>query len=212
MYLYDKLKYPKTFHLDISQSINNDDKILKDYSQLVGKEIVILVKMDGENTSFTNSYIHARSLDSNNHTSRNWVKGYWGNIKHLIPDDIRICGENMFAVHSIEYDELESYFYVFNIWKDNYSCLSYDETMELCKNLDLIHVPELYRGVFSIDKIKEVYQSLDKKKDEGIVIRTTDSFLYDDFSYNVCKVVRPNHIQIDDKHWLSKAVIKNKLK
>jgi hypothetical protein len=211
MYLHEKVKYPSTPHLNISQTINNDDKIIKDYSQLEGKEVVILIKMDGENTSFTNSYIHARSLDSSHHSSRNWVKGLWGNIKHTIPDNIRICGENMFAVHSLEYSDLLSYFYVFNIWKDNYTCLSYDDAINTCKELGLLHVPEVYRGTFDLNKIKEVYNSLDKIKHEGIVVRNTNSFMFQDFKYNVCKVVRPNHVQTDED-WLNNPIIKNRLK
>ena len=35
---------------------------------------------------------------------------------------------------------------------------------------------------------------------EGVVIRKTSSFNNEDFSKNVCKYVRANHVQTDE-HW-----------
>ena len=72
--------------------------------------------------------IHARSLETDFHESRTWVRALWGNIKHEIQDGWRICGENMFAEHSIHYNNLETYFYVFSIWNETNDCLSWDET------------------------------------------------------------------------------------
>jgi hypothetical protein len=45
----NKLKYPRTKHFDFSPGVSNDDKILHDLSNFIGKEIVILEKRDGEN-------------------------------------------------------------------------------------------------------------------------------------------------------------------
>lgn len=36
--------------------------------------VVITEKMDGENTTLYRDGLHARSLDSRHHPSRNWVK------------------------------------------------------------------------------------------------------------------------------------------
>lgn len=205
-----RVKYPRTPHLYLSESITNDDKVLKDYSCFINEEIIITEKLDGENTTKYCDYIHARSIDSNNHPSRNYVKGLLANISHLIPDNFRICGENMYAKHSIHYNNLESYFYVFNIW-ENDTCLSYNETLEWCELLDLKFVPVLYEGKFDIKIIEKVYKSLDLTKQEGLVIRNTKSFKYDEFSNNVCKIVRPNHVNTDN-HWMNNKLIKNELK
>lgn len=43
------------------------------------------------------------------------VLGWAANISGQIKDGMRICGENMFAVHSIKYDKLPSYFLGFSV-------------------------------------------------------------------------------------------------
>ncbi len=209
-----KYKYPRTYHVPLSPGTTSDDKIKHDMSCFDGKTVIITEKMDGENTSLYRDYTHARSLDSNNHPSRNYVKGIWGKIRHLIPEGWRICGENMYAEHSIHYDNLEDYFLVFSIWNDKNECLSWEDTKKMCQELGLktvhviktahifdpIHIHQL--GLFIIKQTSSV---------EGFVIRNAESFHYNDFSDNVVKWVRENHIQTDE-HWMSKPIIKNNLK
>ena len=156
-------------------------------------------------------FIYARSLDSNNHPSRNWLKGLWGNIRFNIPDEWRICGENLYAKHSIEYLNLETYFMVFNIWNENNDCLSFDETIEYCDLLTLSHTPILYRGIFDINFIKNFHNTLDINKQEGYVIRLAESFNIIDFNKSVVKWVRKNHVNTSN-HWTSEKIIQNKLK
>jgi hypothetical protein len=204
-------KYQRTFHFLFSAGITSDDKIQIDYSALIGKRVIVSEKMDGECTTVYKDYSHARSLDSNNHESRNTVKGYWGERQYLIPDGWRVCGENLYAQHSIIYNNLEEYFYCFNIWNEKNECLSYDETKEWCELLNIIHVPVLYDGIFDYELFKKMFKDLDTEKKEGFVVRLADSFHYDDFSNNVVKAVRANHVQTDE-HWLNQPIIPNKLK
>ena len=99
-----RIKYPRTYHAPWSQGATNDDKIHKTMDHFLGKRVIVTEKMDGESCSFYNDYIHARSLDSVNHYTRNWVKQFHANnIMGNIPG-LRICGENLYAVHSIKYD------------------------------------------------------------------------------------------------------------
>lgn len=204
----EKIKYPKTLHVEWSEGVQSDDKIQHDLSSFEGQIVVITEKMDGENTTFSKEYFHARSLDSNNHLSRNYVKGLWGKIKHEIPEGWRICGENLFAKHSIHYTGLPDYFMVFSIW-DKSKCLSWKETCEWCSLLGLITVPVLYNDLFQLDMIQHrLISTLNLEKQEGFVIRLSDSFLFEDFSKFVVKWVRKSHVQTD-KHWLSQPVIKN---
>lgn len=99
-----------------SDSKTSDDKIL-DSTKCFNKQFVVCTeKLDGECTTMYRDYIHARSIYSNNHESQTWVKKMHSSIKHLIPENYRICGENMYAKHSIKYDHLTSYFYVFAIF------------------------------------------------------------------------------------------------
>ena len=207
----NKFKYSRTKHFPWSEGVTNDDKIITDLNQFEGQEVVCSVKMDGENQSLMREYYYARSLDSNNHPSRNWVKGLWGSIRHDIPDKWRICGENLYAKHSIFYDDLPSYFMVFNIWNEENVCLSWDDTLDYCYLLNLVPVKVIYRGVFDINIINKLHLQLDPEKDEGFVMRLSDSFKYTDFSKYVVKWVRANHVNTDE-HWSSQKIVPNNLK
>lgn len=103
-------KYPRTPHLPFSPGVGGDDKILKDLSTLRGRDCVVTLKMDGENTSLYTNGFHARSLDGRHHPSRDWLKAYYATFAHEIPQGWRICGENLYARHSLAYDALPSYF------------------------------------------------------------------------------------------------------
>lgn len=204
-------KYPRTFHLPWSLGISSDDKVLHDVSVFSGKNVVVTEKMDGENSTLYKDYMHARSIDSRNHDSRNWVKNFWSSIRYSIPDGWRICGENLYAVHSIAYEDLESYFYGFSVWNDNNFCLSWDDTIEWFSMLGIVPVRELYCGVFDIEKIKSLYSDADRERMEGYVVRTDGGFSYEDFGRNVVKFVRAGHVSTDE-HWMSNSFNKNILK
>lgn len=203
-------KYPRTPHLPWSKSRTADDIDLKNVQQLFhNKNVIVTEKMDGENTTLYPDHYHARSIDSKYHPSRSYVKQLHGHIQHLIPEGYRICGENMFAKHSILYNNLESYFYVFAIFDDNNICLSFEDTKKMCDELGLVMVPILYDGLFDINKIKAI--NINSDISEGYVMRNKESFSYESFANNVAKFVRKNHVQTDD-HWLNQQITPNKLK
>ncbi|RAT94624.1 RNA ligase family protein [Brevibacillus sp. Leaf182] len=203
-------KYPRTFHLPWSRSRTDDDKILRTVCHFEGKEVVVTEKLDGENTTLYRNHIHARSLDSKDHASRHWVKMLHGMISFHIPEGWRICGENVFALHSIYYEHLTSYFYVFSIWNEKNECLSWDETVEWAELLGLETAPVLYRGIWKEETVKSCYtkQSVFGGEQEGYVVRVTERFPYEDFKQSAAKFVRKNHVQTD-QHWLSKPVVPN---
>lgn len=206
-----KYKHPKTPHLPWSENISDDDKVLKNTYHFVGKRVIISEKLDGENFSLYNDYCHARSLDSRNHVSRNWIRNFHSTIKHDIPEGYRICGENLYATHSIHYTNLKSYFYGFSIWNDKNICLSWDETLEWFKLLNIVPVEVLYDGVYNEEKIKKLYNPKDWETMEGYVIRLAQSFSYAQFRNSVSKFVRKNHI-LTTKHWMvGQAIRPNEL-
>lgn len=202
-------KYPRTYHLPWSNGISCDDKVINNINHFNDKRIIITEKMDGENTTLYNNYYHARSIDSRNHISRNWVKSWWSSIKHNIPESFRICGENLFAKHSIEYSDLSSYFLCFSIW-ENTTCLDWDNTKLWCELLEIPMVPILYDGIFNIDVITQLQSKMDFNKQEGYVIRIADEFDITEFKNNVSKYVRSGHVQTD-KHWMNTQLENNLL-
>ena len=208
----NRIKYPRTEHIPSSPGATNDDKISKLYPTcFIGKRVIISEKRDGENSTMMRDYCYARSIDSNNHPSRNWLKGLWGNIRFDIPEDWRICGENLYAKHSIGYNELDTYFEVFNIWNEDNHCISWDDMVQWCELLSLKHVPVIYDGIFDESAVEFLIKYIDIDKVEGFVIRLAESFKYEDFNKSVVKWVREGHVQTD-KHWSTQKIEPNKLK
>lgn len=208
----DYIKYPRTYHLPFSGAKTKDDKTLKDTKHFEGKEVVVTLKMDGENTTMYNNYIHARSIDSGNHESRNYVKNIHGKIMGDIPEKWRICCENLYAKHSIEYNKLESYAYIFSIWDQDNRCLSWDQTKEWSQLLNIPLVPILYEGLYDEKKIKALISDKYQNEEmEGFVVRLKSDFSYRDFKKSVAKYVRTNHVHTHG-HWMNQRVIPNKLK
>jgi hypothetical protein len=69
------VKYPRTHHILWSPSRKNkDERVLESIAQFEGHDVVVFAKMDGENTTWYNDNIHARSLDYAPHPSRDWIK------------------------------------------------------------------------------------------------------------------------------------------
>lgn len=127
------------------------------------------------------------------------------------------CGENLYAKHSVEYDNLKSYFYCFSIWDETNHCISWEDTKEFCQLLGIEHVPILHNS-FTWDKNGTPYWlsdlfpiHLDITQQEGYVVRNADKFHYDDFSTNVAKWVRQNHVLPNSTHWMHTQIIPNKL-
>src|SRR5690348_10774698 len=100
-------KYPSTPYLQFSRSKDPNDSVVDNIDAIW---VVVTEKMDGEGTTFYNDGYHARSLDSKFHASRSWVAALHGSIAHQIPEGMRICGENLYAEHSIRYENLSTYF------------------------------------------------------------------------------------------------------
>lgn len=196
----DYVKYPRTHHLPWSPGVHSDDRVISTMDNFEG-EVVVTVKMDGENTSLYNDYIHARSINYSRHESRDWVKNFWSKIAHDIPRAWRVCAENLYAKHSISYENLPSFLMGFSIWDDRNVCLSWDDTLEWFELLGIEPVPVLYRGPYDEEVIKALWSDSDWDSVEGYVIRPTRSFTYREFSTHVAKFVRENHVQTI-KHWL----------
>jgi hypothetical protein len=205
------VKYPRTYHVSWSPGMHDDDRIHKDMKTFEGEEVVVTEKMDGENTSMYSDYIHARSLDSRHHASRDWIKQFHSTIAHDIPERWRVCVENMYAKHSIAYKQLPSYCLGFSVWNESNECLAWDDTLEWFGLLGITPVPVLYRGIYDEKIIRGLWTDKDWETREGYVIRYAGSFSYQAFRKSVAKFVRPKHVQTV-KHWMhGQAIEKNGL-
>jgi predicted kinase len=198
-------RYPRTPHLPWSPGATEDDVRVGDLSGLAGREVVVTEKLDGENTTLYPDGLHARSLDSAHHPSRTWVKALHGRIAAAIPAGWRICGENVYARHSIAYRELSSWFYAFSVWNGDY-CLGWDDTVRFARRLGIPVPPVLWRGVFDERAVRAL--RLDTTRQEGYVVRTVDGFGRTEFPARMAKWVRPAHVRTD-QHWMLGPVVAN---
>ncbi|MBU9200235.1 RNA ligase family protein [Burkholderia multivorans] len=205
-----RVKYPRTYHVPFSPGATSDDKTLGSLAHLEGRECVITTKMDGENTTLYRDGFHARSIDSRHHPSRDWLARFHANIGYLIPEGWRVCGENLWARHSIAYTDLPSYFLGFSVWDENNRALSWDETQLVFEELGIQSVPVKYRGAFSEAHLRLLVAELDLEREEGLVVRVAGEFDYKDFSTSVAKWVRKGHVQTDS-HWMHSALVPNQL-
>ncbi len=201
----DARKYGRTYHFPFSPGTSSDDKILHDWTDLLSQEIVLSEKLDGENTCLKESGVYARSHVGP--TRNPWAQNMWeiwNRINHEL-GTLEIFGENLYGLHSIEYSNLEHYFYIFAI-RDNDQWLSWDDVSFYANLLEIPTVPVISRGYF---KETELCNAIDNQMTagsklggycEGLVVRNSSSFSTENFSDNVLKYVRANHVKTDE-HW-----------
>lgn len=201
-----RVKYPRTPHLPWSPGVGGDDVVGRTLG-FEGRRVVVTEKMDGENTTLYRDGVHARSLDGGMHPSRAWVRALQGRVGWRIPAGYRVCGENLYARHSIAYEALPTYFLAFSVW-DGPTALSWEDTVAFCAERELATVPVLWEGTWDERAVRGL--SVDRERSEGYVVRVADAFPFADFARSVAKWVRPQHVTTDD-HWLSRPVVPNGL-
>ncbi len=212
-------KYGRTYHYPFSPGTTNDDRINHNYwndiNQLSG--LVHTEKLDGENTCLNQYGIFSRSHAApTRHPWANYLKEKWSLIKREL-GELEIFGENVYAIHSIEYLSLESHFFVFAI-RERDAWLSWEEVKFYAQVLDFHTVPELSDSditnhtqesfeeeVLSIVKQPSTFQSIDTNSQapcsmEGLVSRNQEAFPIEAFKENVFKYVRKDHVKTD-QHW-----------
>lgn len=197
----DRVKYPRTHHLPWSEGVNDDDRVLQSLDGLRGSRVIVTEKMDGENTTLYSNGMHARSVDGMSHPSRAWVKALHARFAGDIPAGWRVCGENLYAQHSIAYEDLPSYFMGFSIWNERNVCLGWDETLEWFGLLGITPVPVLYDGMFDERVIRGLWSKAEWATREGYVVRVAQELRYAEFKTQVGKFVRHGHVQTA-KHWM----------
>jgi len=188
-------KYPRTFHFPFSPNISNNDRIIKDISPFLNKQLIITEKLDGDNTAIYNGEVYSRSNTSTaSHESFNIIKNIFAWKTINIKDKV-FYGENLYRVHSITYNNLSSYFYVFNILSGNI-WLPWKNITDICQELDFKTVPYVDKKVFkSSTELKDFLLNEINKESilggirEGLVVRPYDGFFSTSFNSHVGKIV-----------------------
>jgi RNA ligase len=211
-------KYGRTFHYPFSPGTTNDDRINQDYWEDIYrlKTVIHTEKLDGENNCLSKHGVFARSHAAP--TISAWtrkIQEKWSSLKNDL-GDYEIFGENLYAIHSIEYPLIENYFYVFGV-RELDKWLSWEETAFIAAAFDLPTVPVLEEindfsnkklfeeNILSIIKRESTFLSIDTQTKktcsmEGIVTRNKFEYNVEDFQGNVFKYVRKGHVKTDE-HW-----------
>lgn len=215
----DSPKYERTFHLPWSPGGTSDDKRMLDISGLLNTPVVITEKMDGSNVCMERQSCFARTHSGPpDHPSFDAFKQLHGMCKVKIPINLQIFGEWCYALHSIAYDRLPSFFLMFGVRDLNTNMwLSWEEVELWSQELEVPTVPVLASLEFKNEKsLKETTDHLCSQDSfcgslrEGIVVRVSREFSNEDFSSLVGKIVRANHVTTD-QHWKSKQIVRNKI-
>lgn len=158
-------KYNRTLHAQISLGTTSDDRFMPDgyvsaFAQM--KELVLTEKLDGQNNCFNKHGIFARShVAPSTHPWDKPLRERWELIKNDL-GELEIFGENMYGIHSIAYQDLESFFYVFAV-REQDRWLSWEEVKFYAAMLDFPTVPEIPIQI-------SLGTFFDKKQNENVVL------------------------------------------
>jgi len=210
-------KYGRTYHYPFSPGTTSDDRINYDYWEHLSniQKVVHTEKLDGENTCLNQYGVFARSHAAPTvHPWAAYLRERWQLLRQDL-GNLEVFGENLYAIHSIQYLDLEQHFYVFAI-REEYRWLSWEEVKFYTAALDFPTVPEIkmvaptLKADFEADILQmvqeeSVFQSIDVHTGkasamEGIVTRNVEGFVTEAFAENVFKYVRKDHVKTDE-HW-----------
>jgi hypothetical protein len=138
-----------------------------------------------------------------------WVKQVHSGIAYNIPEAWRFVGENLFARHSIGYENLKSYFLGFQVWNDRNICLPWAETLEWFALVGIEPVEVIWEGIYDEKAIRAAGAKLNLDEEEGYVLRVARAFSYGEYRSVVGKFVRGGHNHLHNKKAM--VVVKNGL-
>lgn len=204
-------RYPSTPHLPFSPEVHDDDTQLRDTdaSAFVGVPIVVTEKCDGGNCCIRDGKVFARTHGHEaTHESFGPIKELAARVtmSAAVEEGAALFGENMFAIHSIEYDDLESHFYLFAVKRSDGTFLAWDRVVETAEMLGVPTAPVVFTG--EVSSLAELQRLMDERaglrsglahsddtKPEGFVVRVAGEFGDGRFDRCMAKYVRKGHLQ-----------------
>ena len=202
------VKYPRTPYWPWSPSTGRNDGVHPYPGRFVGEPVVVTEKLDGGNTLLHGGKVYARSVLGPS-------EGKWMAMvkKHhawkVNEPDVYLYGEDIYGVHSIEYGPVpeQATYYAFALRHGHGAFAPFSEVEAYANPREIPVVPVLFNGRFqSVAELRAFVERAHAEPSvlggerEGVVLRLARGFPARDFSNNVCKSVRPGHVQTDE-HW-----------
>jgi len=206
-------KHPSTPHWPWSEKVHRDDSYHQNPEHFLNRQVVVTEKIDGGNTALHCGQVFARSVLAP--AGDGWFAMVKKHHAWKVDPEARfltLYGEDIYGIHTLEYDPVfeDETFYLFAARLndgefDHFS--SWAGVVQYAKAYKLRHVPVVFEGEFkSTKEITEFFTEMRKLPSslggerEGFVLRVAESFNAENFSLNVCKFVRANHVQTSS-HW-----------
>ena len=217
-----KVKYPHTPFFRNSPGGNVSEKRengIMAWDRLCSVDIVISTKLDGSNVTFDRDGVAARNAHDATHSSFDMLKQWHASTSISMDPALQFFGEWMYAKHSIHYTDklaLTGYLHLFAIYDhSNVEWLGWDDVRAWARTLGIPTVPTLFVDRVSNPKslealVQKVGKDVISDGHEGIVVRNRFSFPYSEFSKNIAKYVRKDHVTTSN-HWSTSRIVLNEL-
>ena len=218
-------KYPSTPHLAAPGHADlRQDKLLTDRerNELLSHPLLIEEKVDGANLGISfdrngvlrlqnrGSYLCPTALTGQWKKLAIWIEPRCDVLFDVLGTDYILFGEWCYACHSVKYQFLPDWFLGFDIHvrKEGYF-LDSQSRDALFKKMNIIPVPVVARGNFSLEQLRELpaQSKLGTQPAEGLYLRTEE----DGRLTGRAKLVRSDFLQTDAGHWRDFVITANTL-
>ena len=172
------------------------------------REVIITEKLDGGNTLLHRGQVYSRSVSAP--SDGKWMAMVKKHHAWKVQEpDVFLYGEDMYAVHSIEYAPVaeDRTFCAFALRNGGNEFASFTDLERYAQERAIPVVPVLFRGRFLfVDAIRKFIVAAHSEPSvlggerEGVVLRVEEGFPARNFAKSVCKSVRAGHVQTTT-HW-----------
>ncbi len=201
-------KYPRTPYWPYSPTVGREDDVHPDPRRFAGVPVVVTEKLDGSNILLHDGKVYGRSVSAPSEAK--WtamVKKH--HAWKVAGPDVYLYGEDIYGVHSIAYGPVpeDRTFYAFALRDELGSFAPFADVEAYAARHLIPVVPVLFRGEFrSVAELRAFIEDAHVEPSalggarEGVVVRRSGGFPASSFPLDVCKSVRPGHVQ-SDTHW-----------
>lgn len=207
------IRFPSTAHLWVAPGAEvRNDKVLDASSrdELLDGDLLVEEKIDGDNVGFSVLHGEIRAQHRGDYIRldegspypflRSWIATHHHELLEALGDQLIVFGEWCALVHTVRYHVLPDWFLAFDVYdKSTQRFFGADRRDTWCRSVGLQLVPELARGRFTLDALRQLMgdSRVGAERMEGIVVRRDD----DAWLSGRAKLVRSQFVQANELHW-----------
>ncbi len=220
------VKYPHTPHLAwLGSGQPRSDKVLSENERerFLARDLVIEEKVDGANVGI--SVVNGELVVQNRgeylrcpaHAQfsplRPWIESRRNRLINELGSNLILFGEWCYAVHTVRYDALPDWYLGFDVYDRNAGKFwSVDRRNALLQRTGLCAVPEIGRGRYDANRLKEITATGRSRYGngplEGLYLRRESGA----WLKQRAKIVRAEFSQSIQEHWSGRSMQRNRLR